>query len=131
MAKIKINAKGMPGVIFIDRNIHDEAVVISGSLSVQNVTGGLDECVAQELEAAARMINERDGVIGHIKAAVSTTAIDMISVTEEKAMIKKSPLCNARITLTVIVFLIEPEAAEDITRKTLAAIRKRCKELAT
>ena len=125
MAKIKIKAKDIPGVIFIERNMHDDAVVISGSLSVENVSGELSACIAQELETAARLVSESGGIIGHIKAAVSTSAMSMISVTEEKAMIKDSPLSSARITLTVIVFLIKPEDAEDIARKALAAIRRK------
>jgi hypothetical protein len=47
MAKIKIKAKDIPGVIFIERNMHDDAVVISGSLSVENVSGELSACIAQ------------------------------------------------------------------------------------
>jgi len=125
MAKIKIKAKDIPGVIFIERNMHDDAVVISGSLSVESVSGGLNACIAQELETAARLVSESGGIIGHIKAAVSTSGMSMISVTEEKAMVKESPFSSVRITMTVIVFLIEPEVAEDITRKALAAIRRK------
>lgn len=127
MAKIKINAKNMPGVIHIERNMHDEAVVVSGTLNLVNVSGELNMWIAQELEAAASEINTNDGIIGHIKAAVTNTSTDMISVTEEKAMLKSSPLHSARITLTVIVFMLDPEEVEMIARKALTAIRKRCK----
>ena len=128
MAKVKISAKDVPGVIKIERNMHDEAVVVSGSLELANVSGSLNELIARELETAAGEINDSGGIIGHIKAAVTATSTDMISVTEEKAMVKTSPLRAARITLTVIVFLIDPAQAESIARKTLAAIRKRCRE---
>lgn len=127
MAKVKINAKNIPGVIYIERNMHDEAVVVSGTLSLSNVTDELNGWIAQELEAAAREINGRDGIIGHIKAAVTATSTDMVSVTEETAMVKKSPLRSVKITLTVIVFLIDPGEAETIARKALAAIRRRSK----
>ena len=125
MAKLKISAKDAPGVIRIERNMHDEAIVVSGSLTLDSVTDEINDWIAQELEAAARDVNVLDGIIGHIKAAVTSTSTDMISVTEEKAMVKTSPFHSARITLTVIVFLIEPEEAEAIARRALAAIRKR------
>ena len=127
MATIRINAKDAPGLIYIERNKHDEAIVISGTLNIDNASGELNALIAQELETAARGINDNGGLIGHIKAAVTATATDMISVTEEKAMVKTSPFRSARITLTVIVFLIEPEKAEAIARKTLVGIRKRCR----
>ena len=127
MAKVRIKGKDVPGVILIERNMHDEAIVVSGSLIVANAGPELQACVAGELEAAAHMVNELGGIIGHIKAAVCVTSMDMISVTEEKAMVKTSRLKEARITLTVIVFLIEPEEAEDIARKALTAIRRQCK----
>lgn len=128
MAKIKINAKNMPGVIQIERNMHDEAIVVSGTLRLENVAAGLSALIAQELEAAAREINGRDGIIGHIKAAVTAASTDIISVTEETAMVKSSLLQSAGITLTVIVFMIDPDEAESIARKTLASIRKKCGE---
>ena len=126
MAKIRLNAEDMPGVIRIERNKHDEAIVISGKLSLANASDELNALIAQELETAARGITDKGGLIGHIKAAVTATSTDMVSVTEEKAMVKTSPMRSARITLTVIVFLIEPEEAETIARQTLAAIRRRC-----
>ena len=125
--KIKINAKNMSGVITIERNMHDDAVVISGSLSLENVTSDINTLIAEELEAVALEINKREGIIGHIKAAVTATATDMISVTDEKAMVKTSPFRGVRITLTVIVFLLEPEIAEDLARKALAAIRAKAR----
>ena len=127
MAKVKISAKNTSGVIQLERNMHDDAIVISGTMALENVTGELNAWIAEELESAARKINELEGIIGHIKAAVTSASTDMISVTEEKAMVKTSPFHSAKITLTVIVFLVDPEEAESIARKTLASIRKRCK----
>ena len=117
--------KDAPGLIYIERQIHDDAIVISGSLSIRFEATDLDACVAECLEAAAREIKERNGIVGHIKTSVSTSSTSMISVTDEEAMIKHSTISRARITLAAIVFMIDPIDAENIIRKTLSDIRAR------
>jgi hypothetical protein len=49
----------------------------------------------------------------------------MISVTDEKAAVKGSPLRRLKITLAAIVFAIDPETAENIVRKALSDVRAR------
>ena len=117
--------KDTPGLIYIERQIHDDAIVISGSLSIRFESADLDACVAECLEAAAREIKERNGIVGHIKTSVSTSSTSMISVTDEEAMVKHSPIRRARITLAAIVFIIDPVDAENIIRKSLSDIRAR------
>jgi ABC-type sugar transport system substrate-binding protein len=126
--RIRVKAKDTPGVICIERHTHDEAIVISGSLVVDYVAADLKAWIAQELEAAAREVGENGGIIGHIKTALGVTSTTMISVTDEKAMAKESPQKRARITLAAIVFKIDPEKAEDIIRKSLAAVRLRLRQ---
>ena len=117
--------KGAPGLIYIERQIHDDAIVISGSLSIRFEPTDLEACIAEYLEAAAREIKEHSGIVGHIKASVSTSSTSMVSVTDEEAMVKYSPIRRARITLAAIVFIIDPIDAENIIRKTLSDIRAR------
>ena len=117
--------KDTPGLIYIERQIQDDAIVISGSLSVRFESADLDACVAECLEVAAREIRERSGIVGHIKTSASTSSTSMISVTDEEAMIKYSPIRRARITLAAIVFMIDPLDAENIIRKSLSDIRAR------
>ena len=121
--RIRIKAKDTPGVICIERSIHDEAIVISGSLTVEYGTVNLNELIAGELEKAAQAIKELNGVVGHIKAAVSATTTDMISVTDEKAMVTRSQGNTARIAVAAIVFTIEAAEAERLIRKALAGVR--------
>ena len=121
-------AKNAPGLIYIERQIHDDAIVISGSLSIRFSTQDPNSLISEELEAAAREIKERSGIVGHIKVSVSTTSTCMISVTDEKAMAKDSPVRRARMTLAAIVFLIDPKDAESIIRKALSNIRTRFKK---
>ena len=123
--KVRLKAKNTPGVIRIERHIHDDAVVISGSLTVDFINDDLYMFIEQELEAAAREITDSEGVVGHIKAALSVSSTSMISVTDSKAMTKESPYQRAQITLAAIVFLVDPEIAEGILRKALAAVKSR------
>ena len=125
---VRIKAKHTPGIICIERHIHDDAVVISGSLIID--FGSVDLCLwlGQELEAAARGIEERGGIVGHIKAALTISSTSMVSVTDAKAMTKEAPRKRARITLAAIVFMIAPEAAEEICRKALVTVRTRLRD---
>ena len=124
---MKKNTKSVPGLIYIDRQMHDDAIVISGSLNA--IFGDCDvyAIAAQALEAAAREVMERGGIVGHIKASVSKTLVCMISTTGDKASLKESPIRRAKITLAAIVFVIEPTQAEEIVRNALRKIRSELK----
>ena len=121
--KIKLKNKNAPGVIYIERNIHDGAIVISGTLTVVTGDSAINVTIAKELETAAHEITALGGIVGHIKASSVVTSTSMISITDEEAMIKDSPECIVKITLAAIVFLVEPEAASQIMRKALASVR--------
>jgi len=125
--KITARVRDVPGLIYIERQIHDEAIVVSASLTLKSDVADLNARIAEGLESAAREVNEQGGIVGHIKASVSTTSSCMISVTDESAMIKDSPLRRAQISLASILFLIDPEDAENIVRKALSGIRARSK----
>ena len=126
--RVRVKVKDTPGVICIESSIHDEAVVISGSLTLENGTADLNAWISEELEKAALAIKDRGGTIGHIKAAVSMTATDMISVTDENATVTRSSWETARIALAAIMFSIETPEAESIIRKALADVRARLRE---
>ena len=123
--RVKIKIKNIPGMIRIERNIHDEAIVISGELTVNAGDVDINAIVASELENASADVTRLDGIVGHIKASVSVKKTGMVSVTEEKAMIKEAQGAVVRIQIAAIVFLIEPLAAEEAVRKALSGMRKR------
>ena len=123
--RLVARTKDMPGLIYIERQIHDESVVISGSLTIRFDDADLNVWVAEEIEAAIREIKEHNGIVGHVKASVSTTSSCMISATDEKAMVKESSTRRARITIAAIMFTIDPTVAENIIRKSLSGIRTR------
>jgi hypothetical protein len=119
--------KSAPGSIYIKRMLHDEAIVISGSLTVITGDESICEIVAKELEAAGAEITQLGGIIGHIKATTVITETKMISVTEEQAMIKDALECKVVITLAAIVFLVEQKEAGDIIRQALVRVRERAR----
>ena len=121
--RIRVKVSESPGLVFVDRQIHDEAITISAAMTIISDDTLLNEHIAGEIETAAREITKRGGIVGHIKASVSTTTTCMITAADETAMIKESPMRRARITLAAIVFLVDPEEAENIIREALAGIR--------
>ena len=123
--------KDAPGIIFIKRAIHDGAIVISGTLSADYVSADICGIIAKAFEDAALEINKSGGVVGHIKAAVKQGTTAMISVTDEEAMVKPSPVMSAQVTLAAIVFQIDPEEAEEIIRRAMADIRRSLPKNAT
>ena len=117
-------AKNAPGAIYIKRSLHDEAIVISGSLTVITQNPDVCDIVAKQLEQAGAEITKLGGIIGHIKATTVLTTTKMISVTEEQAMIKDAHEYKAKIILAAIVFLIEQKEAGALIRQSLVEVRK-------
>ena len=122
---LMVKTENIPGLIRIEQHIHDEAIVISGTLTVIAAVNSINEIIASELETSSSVFTQKEGIIGHIKASVSTTKTGMISITEDKAMIKEGQDTRVQISLVAIVFIIDPEEGEEIVRKTLSRIRKR------
>ena len=123
--RFMVKTENIPGLIRIEQHIHDEAIVISGTLTVISGIDSVYEIISSELETASSLFTQKEGIVGHIKAAVSTTKTGMISITENKAMIKEGQDTRVQISLVAIVFIIDPEEGEEIVRKTLSQIRKR------
>jgi len=124
---IRFRAKDTPGVIYIERSIHDEAVVISGSLILENDSADLNEWIGEEIAAAAREIRAQGGVVGQIEAALTVTSTKITALSDEKPVEKESPRKDVRIVLAAIIYKIEPKVAEDIVRKALAGVRAKNK----
>ena len=122
---MRVRVKNPSGAICVETHTHDEAVVVSGSLLVDSGAADISTQIAKELEIIAHEVETRGGITGHIKAALTVTSTDMISVTDVKATINESPRKRALLTLTVIVFGIDRKEARDITGKALESIRSR------
>lgn len=112
-----------PGTIHVEYHIHDEARVISGRLTIAGAYDTVKKAVASALERVAKAVQEQDGIVGHIKASCTVKTVDMYSVTDTDVQIKTAPAQEISINVAAIVFLIDPEDAEDLVRLALEMIR--------
>jgi hypothetical protein len=99
-----------------------------GSLTLEFEAADIKTWVAEELQTVAQEVREGGGTVGHIKAAVSESFVNMISVEGEKALVEEPSGKRARITLDMIVYKVEPKEAEEMARKALAKVRTRLRE---
>lgn len=128
--QIKLFPRETPGMICIERHIHDEAIVISGSLMVENNDVDLCAWIEEELENAARYIKDCGGILGQIKTALTVASTKIISITDDKATEAKQSQKYARIILAAIIFMLNPREADEIVRKALAGVRARLRQSA-
>jgi hypothetical protein len=112
------------GEIAVETSFHDEAIIVSGTLTVMTESpDALRDALASEIEKIAAAITADGGIIGHVKASVSATSVDMLSVTDVEVSIKRSPETEFKINLAAIVFAIDPEAAERYVTDALRAVK--------
>jgi microsomal dipeptidase-like Zn-dependent dipeptidase len=71
-----------------------------------------------------RLIAEKGGIIGHIKASAEVKNVEMFSVTDVDVMIKTAPEQEINIILAAIVFFVSEEEAEELGRKAFKKIKK-------
>jgi hypothetical protein len=124
---IKLKPKETLGVICVERHIHDESVVISGSLLAVYRDDDLNSRIEEALENAARDIRICGGILGQIKTAMTVMSTNVITITDEKASTTEPPQKYVRIVLAAIMFMVDPTEAEEIIRKALAGVRERFK----
>ena len=112
----------VPGVVYTNVRLQDDAKVISGSVLITGEYEGIKDKLKAGLEEFAAAVGEKGGVVGHIKASVEVMTVDMFSVTETEAMVKRAPEQNMKVILAAIVFFIEPEEAENLAKAALQKI---------
>ena len=111
----------MPGVVYTQVKLHDDAKVVSGSLDLTGDYEAIRLGLGEGLKQFAAAVNEMGGVIGHIKASAEKVQTEMFSVTEEDVMIKTAPEERVSIILAAIVFFIPEDKAEELGRRALEA----------
>ncbi len=111
--------------------IHDEARVASVKLSLKPLQGLMVLCaqVSEQLRIAVKWAEERDAVVGHIKAYLqwAPDAAVMLSTTGSPVETKGSPLPagepeSVEIGVTGILFGVDLEEAEDRLRDIAACL---------
>lgn len=107
------------GQVCTQVRLHDDAKVVSGHLELLGDYGVIRVRLHRELEAFAAEVAELGGVVGHIKASVHHSQVEMFSVTDRDVMIKSAPEEHITITLAAIVFFISEDQAEHLARQAL------------
>lgn len=107
------------GEIQTQVRIQDEAKVVSGHLELTGDYPTIREGLRRGLEDFAAQVAALGGVVGHIKASVRHSQLEMFSVTDLDAMIKTAPEEQVTITLAAIVFFITEEQAESLAQQAL------------
>lgn len=111
----------LPGIVYTQVKLHDDAKVVSGSLTLVGDYETIRRSLSEGLKEFAAAVTERGGLIGHIKASAKITGTEMFSVTETEVMIKPAPEQQIDIVLAAIVFFLSEEEAEQLARKALEA----------
>ena len=109
----------LPGVVYTQVKLHDDAKVVSGSLLLTGDYSAIREGLAEGLKEFADAVTAKGGIIGHIKASAEVSETEMFSVTEENVMIKTAPEKRVAIILAAIVFFISEQEAEELGRRAL------------
>ena len=111
----------LPGVAYTKVRLHDDAKVVSGSLTVFGDYEKVREGLNRGLTEFAAAVTEKGGIIGHIKASAEVKNVEMFSVTDVDVMIKTAPEQEINIILAAIVFFVTEEEAETLGKKALEA----------
>ena len=112
-----------PGVITVGHTFHDEAIIVSGAVTLFGRYENVKEILKERLEAVSEFVSGQGGIVGHIKASASVTAVEMFSTTGEAATVKTSPEQEIRINMVAIVFAIAPDEVEKKVLETLSAVK--------
>lgn len=111
------------GTVRVESHLHDEARVISGSLTLYADYGVLKTALSNQLEFLAKAVFECGGIVGHIKASCESKQVEMFSVTDVTVSVKAAPGQEIKINLAAIVFGIDPDEAEKLVTNTLEAVK--------
>ncbi|MDR0839111.1 MAG: hypothetical protein LBN99_05655 [Oscillospiraceae bacterium] len=114
-----------PGVIEVEVTEHEEAIIASGALTLVCPDAEIVKtALGREIDKIALAVDNAGGIVGHVKASLISSTVDMLSATEPgvAAQIKRSPDAECAINLVAIVFAVEPDFAEKLVREALQAI---------
>lgn len=111
------------GTIHVESHLHDEARVISGSLTLYADYGLLKTVISKQLAFLAKVVFECGGIVGHIKASCESKQVEMFSVTDVTVSVKTAPRQEIKISLAAIVFGIDLDEAEKLVTNALEAVK--------
>lgn len=96
-----------PENFWVDGHLHDEASVVSGECKLYTDYQRVSTVLQTALEDLASTVTEKGGIIGHIKAAVEISSVEMFSITDESVSIKRTKEQDIIVQIAAIVFCLE------------------------
>lgn len=108
--------------------IQDEAVVVSADFSVQSTKEIFLEALQTEMEELASQVSSCGGIVGHIKASVECCETEVISVTLDKADVRKGIVEEIKGKFAAILLLMEETKARELTETMFAAVKEKIKD---
>ena len=112
----------------ITARMQEEAVVISADFHLQGSKEMLLKILHMEMEQLASQVASCGGIVGHIKAAVECCETAVISVTLDKADVRRGKNGEISGKFAAIVFFIEEEKARELTATMFAAVKEKIKD---
>ena len=106
----------------------DEAVVVSADFSVQSTKEIFLEVLQTEMEDLASQVSSCGGIVGHIKASVECCETEVISVTLDKADVRKGIVEEIKGKFAAILLLMEETKARELTETMFAAVKEKIKD---
>ena len=106
----------------VDRQIHDAVRVVTAEKKLYADPEAAKNSLEHSMEKLAASVTEAGGIIGHIKASIEVTTNHIISVTDEKSVLKTMPTADIGIKFAAIAFMIDCEIFESMVKKTIDEI---------
>lgn len=104
---------------WVDGHLHDEATVVSGEGSLYAEYDRVSAVLETSLEDLAAAVTAKGGIVGHIKAAVEISSVEMFSVTDEFVSVKRTKEQNIVVQIAAIVFGIELEQMKTLVQSSI------------
>lgn len=111
------------GNCWINSQDHDGAIVISAGCSIRGDHEIISSVIVSQLKDLAVFVQERSGVVGHMKASLETNVVKMFSITDFDVMTKQATEQEIDINLAVIVFSVEIEDMKQAVLRMLDLLK--------
>ena len=114
--------------VCITVRMQDEAVVVSADFHLEGKKEILMEVLQRQMEVLAAQIAAGGGIVGHIKASVECSETAVISVTLDKADVRKGTFGGISGKFAAIVLLMEETKVRELTEAMFAAVKENIKD---
>lgn len=111
------------GNSWVNSQNHDGAIVISAGCSIHGDQETISSVIVSQLKDLAVFVQERGGVVGHIKASIETNLVKMFSITDQDVMTKQATEQEIEIHFAVIVFSVKIEEVKQAVIRMLDVLK--------